>query len=475
MVSVDATIVSIALPSAQKSLGISDADRQWVVTAYLLAFGGLLLLAGRVADMFGRKRVFMVGLVGFAVSSALGGVALNAGMLLGARALQGGFGAFLVPASLSLVASTFTEPRERAKAFGVFSAIAGSGAAVGLILGGVLTEFLNWRWSLLINVGFAVVVLAGAVFSVQDTHGARNRDRLDIPGTVLATTGLVAMVYGCTLANTAGWTAGATLGLLAASVVLLTLFVMVQRRTESPLLPLRVITERNRAGVFASQALAVVTMFGLLLFLTYYLQVVRGYSPLMAGVAFLPMVAGMLIGAGQIASRLMTKIAPRWLIAPGFVIAAVGMLLLTQLNVDSSYLALILPAELLFGLGLGIAFTPSLSLATYKVEAGDTGIASAMINASQQLGGSIGTALLNTIAASATAAWVASNGNSPRLANVAAVHGYTVAMWWTVGVLVLAALIVLAVINTGLPQQDTPGLEGAGGDSLDMSTGVRGA
>ncbi|MCI3278831.1 MFS transporter [Streptomyces cylindrosporus] len=461
MVSVDSTIVNIALPSAQRALDISDSNRQWVVTAYMLAFGGLLLLGGRISDTIGRKRAFLIGVIGFGLASALGGIAMDAGMLLTARALQGAFGALLAPAGLSLLAVTFTEPGERAKAFGVFSAIAGSGSAVGLILGGVLTEYLNWRWSLFVNVAFALVVVAGALAVVHDEDTAPQRQKLDIAGALLSVAGVVALVYGFTLADTEGWTATPTLSLFVACAVLLTLFVVVEKRTAGPLLPLRIVTERNRAGVFASQALAVITMFGLLLFLTYYFQEIRGYSPLMSGVAFLPMVAGMLIGAGQFASRMMPRMAPRWIMAPGFLVAALGMLLLTQLDVDSSYPLLVLPGQLLFGIGLGLAFTPSMSLATHGVDDQETGVASAMINASQQLGGSIGTALLNTIAASTTASWLASHGGGAGLADQAAVHGYATAVWWTVGILLLAGLVVLFSGNLPRPEQAEQGTEGA--------------
>ncbi|MEU9451993.1 MFS transporter [Streptomyces sp. NPDC048277] len=460
MVSVDSTIVNIALPSAQRALDISDSNRQWVVTAYMLAFGGLLLLGGRISDTIGRKRAFLIGVIGFGLASALGGVAMDAGMLLTARALQGAFGALLAPAGLSLLAVTFTEPGERAKAFGVFSAIAGSGSAVGLILGGVLTEYLNWRWSLFVNVVFALVVVAGALAVVHDENTVPERQKLDIAGALLSVAGVVALVYGFTLADTEGWTATPTLSLFVACVVLLTLFVVVEKRSATPLLPLRIVTERNRAGVFASQALAVITMFGLLLFLTYYFQEVRGYSPLMSGVAFLPMVAGMLIGAGQFASRMMPRMAPRWIMAPGFLVAALGMLLLTQLDVNSSYPLLVLPGQLLFGIGLGLAFTPSMSLATHGVDDRETGVASAMINASQQLGGSIGTALLNTIAASTTASWLASHSGGADLADRAAVHGYATAVWWTVGILLLAGLVVLLSSNLPKPEQSEQGTEG---------------
>ncbi len=279
MVVLDATIVNIALPSAQESLHISEGNKQWVITAYALAFGGLLLFGGRLADLWGRRQTFIIGLLGFAAASAIGGAAVNTGMLLGARALQGVFGALLAPAALSLLAVTFTDPKERAKAFGVFGAIARGGGAVGLILGGVLTEYMDWRWTFYVNIPFAAVAVAGAILVISEPSDSRNPSKLDIPGVVLATTGLVSLVYGFTRAEEDGWTAGATIGLFIAAVVLLAAFVVVEGRVKNPLLPLRVLTERNRAGVYMSLGLAVIGMFGLFLFLTYCLQIVKDYSP----------------------------------------------------------------------------------------------------------------------------------------------------------------------------------------------------
>ncbi|MGW0545977.1 MFS transporter [Streptomyces altiplanensis] len=469
MVVLDATIVNIALPSAQQDLGISDANRQWVITAYALAFGGLLLFGGRIADLWGRKRTFVVGLLGFAAASALGGAATNEALMLGSRALQGAFGALLAPAALSLLAVTFTDVRERAKAFGIFGAIAGGGGAVGLILGGFLTEYLNWRWTFFVNIPFAVVAAAGAYFVIREPAGGRNRSPLDIPGVVLSTLGLVALVYGFTRAETDGWASGATIGLFVASAVLLAVFVAVESKVKSPLLPLRVLMERNRGGVYASLGLAVIAMFGLFLFLTYYLQIVKGYSPVMTGFAFLPMIAGMITGSTQIGARLMTRVAPRYLMGPGFLVAALGMLLLTQLEIGSSYAGLILPAQLLLGLGMGTAFMPAMSLATHGIEPRDAGVASAMVNTSQQVGGAIGTALLNTIAASATTAYITSHAagatNEQLLQAQAMVHGYASAIWWAVGILAVSAAIALTLINTGRPGATTVAGSGDGAGS----------
>ncbi|BFO22334.1 MFS transporter [Streptomyces sp. KM77-8] len=462
MVVLDATIVNIALPSAQQDLGISDGNRQWVVTAYALAFGGLLLFGGRIADLWGRKRAFVLGLGGFALASALGGAATNEAMMFGARALQGAFGALLAPAALSLLAVMFTDGKERAKAFGIYGAIAGGGGAVGLILGGFLTEYLDWRWTFFVNIPFAVVAAAGAYFVVREPAGGRNRSPLDIPGVVLSTLGLVALVYGFTRAESEGWSDSVTVAMFIASAVLLAAFVTVEAKVKAPLLPLRVITERNRGGVYLSLGLAIIAMFGLFLFLTYYLQVVKGYSPVKTGFAFLPMIAGMITGSTQIGTRLMTRVPPRLLMGPGFLVAALGMLFLTQLEIDSSYAAVLLPAMLLLGLGMGTAFMPAMSLATLGVEPRDSGVASAMVNTSQQVGGAIGTALLNTIAASATTSYIAdhiggaSSRSQQQLVQLQGqVQGYTSAIWFAVGILVAASAIALTLINAGRPGSGT--------------------
>ncbi|MFF3911137.1 MFS transporter [Streptomyces sp. NPDC001848] len=469
MVVLDATIVNIALPSAQQDLGISDGDRQWVVTAYALAFGGLLLFGGRIADLWGRKRAFVLGLTGFAAASALGGAAQSGAMMFGARALQGVFGALLAPAALSLLAVMFTDAKERAKAFGIYGAIAGGGGAVGLILGGFLTEYLDWRWTFFVNVPFAIVAAAGAYFVIREPQGSRNRSPLDIPGVVLSTLGLVSLVYGFTRAESDGWSDSLTITLFVASVVLLAAFVFTESRLKAPLLPLRVITDRNRGGVYLSLGLAIIAMFGTFLFLTYYLQVVKGYSPVKTGFAFLPMVAGMITGSTQIGTRLMTRVPARLLMGPGFLVAATGMLLLAQLQVGSSYGFLVLPALVLLGLGMGTAFMPAMSLATYGVQPRDAGVASAMVNTSQQVGGAIGTALLNTIASSATASYIkdhiATATSKPQAQLVqlqGMVHGYTGAIWFAVGILVLAATVALTFVNAGRPGAASVSGQGAG-------------
>ncbi|KDN82500.1 MFS transporter [Kitasatospora cheerisanensis] len=457
MVVLDATVVNIALPRAKEDLGFADSTTQWVITAYALAFGGLLLFGGRVADLWGRRRTFMVGLVGFAAASALGGAAVNTAMLLGARALQGVFGALLAPAALSLLAVMFTDGKERAKAFGIYGAVAGGGGAIGLILGGALTEYLNWRWTFYVNIPFAVVAIAGAVMVIREPAVGLNRNRLDIPGVLLVTLGLVSLVYGFTRAESEGWGDASTIGLFVAAAVLLAAFVVVESRVSAPLLPLRVITDRNRGGVYLSLGMAVIGMFGLFLFLTLYMQGVLGYKPLVNGFAFLPMVAGMVTGSTQIGARLMTRVPARYLMAPGFVVASLGLLILTQIDVNTSYWQ-ILPGLVLMGLGMGTAFMPAMSLATYGVQPRDAGVASAMVNTSQQVGGAIGTALLSTVAHSAGTSYAKAHmatATDPKLfALQTQVHSYSIAIWAAFGILLLAGVTAFTLINAGKPQHD---------------------
>jgi EmrB/QacA subfamily drug resistance transporter len=449
MVALDATIVSIALPSAQAGLHASDADRQWVITAYTLSFGGLLLLGGRFADFFGRKRAFLVGLSGFALASALGGFAPNFAILVGARALQGAFGALLAPTALSLLAITFTEPKERARAFAVYGAIAGSGAAAGMLLGGVLTQYMTWRWCLYVNIPIAVVAGIGGWLVLRDSRVAA-RPRFDVLGVVLAAGGLVALVYGCTLAVSQSWRSTEVVTLLAASVALLSLFVAWEARATNPLLPLHIVLDRNRGGAYLAVALGIAGMFGAFLFLTYYLQVVLRFTPVQAGLAFLPMTLASQAGSWVIAARLMPRLPARALMAPGALVAAAGMALLTQLQPDTNYLTLVLPAELLLGLGTSCVMVPAFSIGTLGVDRREAGIAAATVNSFQQIGGSLGVAVLNTIAASATAAYLAVN-SSERFRVQAIVHGYSVATEWGVAILLLGAVVAALLINAGKP------------------------
>jgi EmrB/QacA subfamily drug resistance transporter len=445
MVVLDATIVNIALPSAQKSLHISNADRQWVVTAYTLAFGGLLLLGGRIADYTGRKRTFIIGLLGFAAASALGGAAGSTGLLLGARAAQGVFGALLTPSALSLLTTTFTDPRERGKAFGVYGAVAASGSAVGLVIGGVLTEYLNWRWCLYVNVPIAIIAAVAASFVLVETRAA-GRTRYDIPGALTATGGLVALVYGFTKAQTDGWSAHITLGLIAGGVVLLLLFLVIERLVRNPLLPLRVVRHRSRGGADLAVLLGVLGMFAVFFFLNFYLQGVLHYSTVKTGLAFLPLTGGVL-AASATATNLITRVRPRFLIGPGLLIAAAGMASLARLRVDGEYASHVLPGLIIVGFGLGMVFVPAVNTATYGVDPHDAGVASATVNTSQQVGGSLGTALLNTIAANATARYLAAHGHDPATGLKATVHGYNIGNAWGAAILAFAGIVGLLLIN----------------------------
>jgi EmrB/QacA subfamily drug resistance transporter len=446
MVALDATIINIALPSVQRALEFSDAQRQWVITAYTLPFAGLLLLGGRIADSVGRKRALLIGLAGFAAASALAGASPNFIVLIAARALQGTFAALLAPTALSLLAVTFTEPRERAKAFAIYGGIAGSGGALGLVLGGAITQSADWRWCLYINVAIALVAFLGAKFVLVRKPAVGNQ-RLDVGGVVLGTGGLVAVVLGCANAVSDGWGSVAVLSLLATGLLLLTVFVLHEARSASPLLPLHIVRDRNRGGACLSAALAIVGMFGIFLLLTYYFQVVLGYSPLQAGLAFLPMTAGSMIGSTMLASRLLPHLPPRMLLAPGLLVAAIGVALVARIDVDSRYLVDILPAESLVGLGIGCATITAFSVGTRDVDPREAGIASAAVNASQQIGGSIGTALLNTVAASATAGYLAAHAPAASLGLVALVHSYALAAQWASIILTAAAALAALMIT----------------------------
>jgi EmrB/QacA subfamily drug resistance transporter len=450
MIALDATIVSIALPWAQRDLGASDAQRQWVITAYTLAFAGLLLVGGRISDTIGRKRTFLIGLAGFALASAIGGSAGSFLVLLASRAAQGAFAALLAPTALSLLAVTFTEPRDRARAFAVYGAIAGSGAALGLLLGGVLTQYFGWRWCLYVNIPIAVAAAFGG-WRVLGGAGGGHRQRVDLQGVLFATGGLVALVYGCTEAVSSGWGSGQVIGFLVASAVLLIAFVVREARTDAPILPLQIVLDRNRGGAYLAAAFAIAGMFGAFLFLTYYLQVVLGYSPLQAGLAFLPLTLASQAGSWGIASVLMPRVPARWIMAPGALTAAAGMLVLTQIQVNSGYLTHVLPAEILLGIGIACVMAPAFNVGTRGVDPRQAGVAAATVNAATQIGASLGIALLNTIAASATAAYLASVHPSPVL-NQALVHGYAVAAGWAAGVLFLGAITTAVLINAGRPE-----------------------
>ena len=451
MVVLDATIVNIALPTAQHALGFSDADRQWIVTGYALSFGSLLLLGGRLSDILGRKRALMIGLAGFAAASALGGFSTSFTMLLCARVLQGSFGALLAPAALAMLTTTFTNSAERGRAFGIYGAIAGGGGAIGLLLGGVLTSYASWRWTLFVNLAIGAVAITGAALLLSNSRAAK-RPHLDLPGVVTATAGLFALVYGFSHAETTSWSDTYTMASLVASAVLLTLFVVIERRVPEPLLPLRIVVDRNRGGAFIAMFAAGAAMFGTFLFLTYYMQGTLHYSPVLTGFAYLPMIVG-LVGSAQIATNyLLPRFGPKFMVAGGMVTAAVAMTLLTRTGLDSSYVTTILPALVILGLGFGLIMAPSMSVATVGLVT-DAGSASAMVNTSQQVGGSVGTSLLNTLGAGAVTAYALANrATATSVASLqaqATVHGYHVVFECAAVFLVIGAIVAGLLLRRG--------------------------
>ncbi len=453
MVVLDASIVNIALPDAQKALDISYADRQWVVTAYTLAFGGLLLLGGRIADYAGRKRVFIIGLLGFAGASALGGFAPTQGWLFAARALQGAFGALLAPAALSLISVTFVDSKERAKAFGVYGALSGAGAAIGLIMGGLLTQYASWRWCLFVNVPMALIAVGLAIPNVRESR-ILGKTRYDIPGALLSTLGFVSLVYGITEAATAGsgWGSTSTITFLVAGVVLLGAFLVVETRIDHPLLPLSVILDRVRGGSFLAQLLLGAGLFGMFLFMTFYFQLVHGYSPIKTGLCFLPFSVGVAVSA-TVASQMLPRVGPRPLGTLGLLMACSGLIYLSFITATSSYVTSVLPALLLMSLGLGLTFVTISSTALFNVPFHESGIASAVLNTTQQIGGSLGTAIFNTLAISATAAFALANPwHGPALPPGASppdalTHGFSVAFRWGAGSMFIAAVIFVIMVN----------------------------
>src|SRR6516162_6787858 len=457
MVVLDATIVTIALPSAQRDLGFTTVERQWVVTAYALAFGSLLLLGGRLGDLIGRKITFLVGAIGFAAASAVGGAATGFGMLVAARAAQGAFGALLAPAALSILSTTFSDPRERGKAFGVYGAIVGAGGAIGLVLGGVLTEYLSWRWCLYVNLVFAGLAATGAVTLLQH-QVSRGRSRLDLPGAALVSASMFCLVYGFSNAATHSWHTPSTYGFLAAGVALLAAFAFWQTRAASPLLPPRVVLDRNRGGAYLAVLITGAGMFGIFLFLIYYLQQTLRYSPVVSGVAFLPLIAMVVLSANLSNVVLLPKFGPKPLVTAGMLLAAGGLVWLTRIGLHSGYASAVLGPLMLAGLGFGFTIAPSMNTGTFGVAPKDMGVASATLNTGQQVGGSIGTSLLNTIFASAVAHYLASHLSpatlvhghpAPSLAGMSLIHGYTTGFWVAAAIFGAGAVICGTLFRSG--------------------------
>lgn len=446
----DSTVVNIALPSAQTALHFTDNNRQWIITAYSLSFGSLLLLGGRLADLVGRKTMLIIGLAGFAAASAVGGAAVSFGMLVAARAVQGGFAAMLAPALLALLTTTFSNGNERARAFGIFGAIAGGGSAVGLLLGGVLTEYLSWRWTMYVNILTVVPALVGAIILLAPNR-SEHRPRIDIPGTITVTAGLFALVFGLSNANTDGWGSATTIGYLIAAGVLLVAFVVIQMRSKHPLLPLRIVLDRVRGGGFVAMLISGAAMFAVFLFMTYFLQQNLHYTPLKTGLAFLPLTAALVAAAAVAGPQLTRRVSPKIIIPLGALLGAVAMFLFTNVGVNSTYVANVLPGLLVMGLGLGLIFSSAQNISTLGIRPDDAGVASATVNTVQQVGGSIGTALLNTFASSAATAFLVGKALSPENQALAAVHSYSVAFWWATGIFLLGAVASAIVLPRGIP------------------------
>src|SRR5580700_2808872 len=466
MVVLDLTVMNVALPSAQRALHFTTVDRQWVVTAYTLAFGSLLLLGGRLADLLGRKVTFLAGLAGFAGVSAIGGASVNFTMLITARAFQGAFAALLVPAALSLLTTTFTEQKERGRAFGIYGAVAGVGGAVGLLLGGVLTEYLSWRWTMYVNLVFAAVAFAGgALLLVRQPSPAR--PRLDIPGVLLVSGAVFCLVYGFSNAASHSWATPSTYGFLAAGVALGVLFAAWQGRAAHPLLPPRVVLDRNRGGAYLSMLIASAGLFGTFLFLTYYLQQTVGYSPLVTGVAFLPLSGGLIFASNLSTIALMPRFGPRPLITSGMAAAAGGAAWLAQLGPHTSYATGVLGPIILASAGLGLVIAPVINTGTFGVAPQDAGVASATVTVGQQLGASVGTSLLNTIFIAAVTSYLTAHLAAarligrPALTGLALAHGYDTAFWWTAGIFAAGAVTAGALLRPGpLYQKGTPATAG---------------
>ncbi|MFE9322370.1 MFS transporter [Nocardia sp. NPDC052278] len=445
MVMLDATVVNIALPEAQQDLGFSDGSRQWVITGYALAFGSLLLLGGRLGDLLGRRTLFVIGLAGFGAASVLGGSASSFEILVAARVAQGLFAAVLAPAALSLLSVTFTEPSERAKAFGVFSALGGAGGAIGLLVGGMLTEWASWRWVMYVNVAFAVPALIGALLLLAKPV-ITEKPKLDIPGILVVSAGLFAIVYGFAHVESTSWTNPVTLGSMIVGAVLLVAFVLLETKVAHPLLPLRVVLDRTRGGSFVAVFVIGMGMFSIFLFLTYYFAATLGYSPIKTGLAYLPLVTGVVATSTTMPSLVLPRVGPKIVVSVSFLVAAAGMALLTRLELDSTYATHIMPGMILLGLGIGGAMTTAFQGATSGLHHDDAGVASALINTGQQIGGSISTALLTTVATTATTDYLTSHTPSALAAAQAGVEGYTATLAWGSGFFVVGAVIAAFLI-----------------------------
>ena len=466
MVVLDVTIVNVALPHIQSGLGFSRTSLAWVVNAYTLAFGGLLLLGGRAGDILGRRRVFMAGVSLFAVASMIGGLAANEVWLIAARALQGVGAALAAPNGLALLTTTFQEGRERARAFGVFAAVAGAGGGIGLILGGVLTSFLSWRWVFFVNVPIGAVLVAAASRVLPEAE--RTSGRFDLPGAITVTAGVSSLVYGFIHAAGAGWNDPVTIGAFAAAAILLPLFVAIERRGTQPLMPLHLFEERTRWGSYVVMLMTGAAMFGVLFFLTQYMQNVLDYSPLRTGLAYLPLNITF-IAVAQVASRAVRRTGPQRLVVTGTALTAIGLVWLSRAGLDTNYLTGILPGMELLATGFSLIFLPVTMTALAGVERRVSGVASATLNVSQQVGGALGVSALVTLATSVTAGRLAANAAAGTASGVASlndalVHG------WTAGFRLAVAFAAVAFVTAMTALRPAPGTSAtaaAGSDELE--------
>lgn len=462
MVVLDATIVNVALPSIQRGLDFSNADLQWVINSYTLMFGGFLLLGGRAADLFGRRRLFILGVAIFSGASLINGLATSSEMLIIGRGLQGLGGALVSPAALSIITTTFAEGNERTKALGVWSAIAAGGAAVGLLMGGILTDLLSWEWCFYVNVPVGLAAIALALRNVPESLAEKRPDTVDMAGAVSVTGGLVILVYAIVKAQEFGWTSGRTLGLAGFAAALLAAFVVIESRSKAPLVRLGIFRNRSLTGADVAMALVVSGMFAMFFFTTLYIQQVLGYSPLKAGFAFLPVTAGIMVGAG-VAQKGIQVLGPRLQVVVGIAFAAAGMFYLTALPWNGSYAADLLPGLMLIALGMGQTFVPITLMATTGVADSDSGLASGLLNTAQQVGGALGLAILSTLAADHTSSAIQNLGHAPSPDERAAalVGGFTQA--FTVGavLMVAGALVLMLVVRKRDVASIVPGREPA--------------
>jgi EmrB/QacA subfamily drug resistance transporter len=448
MVVLDATIVNVALPSIQRGLHFSNANLQWVINSYTLMFGGFLLLGGRAADFFGRRRLFLAGVAVFAIASLINGLAQSSEMLIIGRGLQGLGGAMVSPAALSIITTTFAEGPDRTKALGVWSAIAAGGAAVGLLMGGVLTDALSWQWCFFVNVPVGIGAIVAAVRYVPESLAEHKPDTVDIAGAVSVTSGLVILVYAIVKAQQWGFGSARTLGLGAVAVALLAAFVLIERRSKAPLVRLGIFRLRSLTGANSVMLLVAAGMFSMFFFATLYLQDVLGYSPLKAGLAFLPVTAGIMVGAG-LAQQGIRKLGARLQTVVGIGTATVGMFLLTALPAHGSYMSDLFPGLLLIAFGMGMTFVPITLMATTGVHGDDQGLASGLLNTAQQVGGALGLAILSTVSFNHASSQLSSLGHAPSATDrtAALVSGYTTA--FTVGAFLMGigALLILAIVR----------------------------